>query len=167
MPVLEEGIRLLLERRSIRRFQPKPVPKQLIMRALDIARHAPSAKNRQPWTFIVVYDREKIEKMASAGRGASPLKEAPVAVAVVADPLTSPMTFLLDGSIASTYLWLALHAVGLGAVWVNSLRYDEYHDILGVPRDKVIVSVFAVGFPAEQPPMRNRKPLDGIVKFLE
>lgn len=163
----EEGIRLLLDRRSIRKFQQKPVPKKLIEKAIDIARHAPSAKNLQPWQFIVVYNREKIVEMSKAGRGASPLSRAPVAIAVVADPQTSPITYLVDGAIASTYLWLALHALGLGAVWINSLRYDTYYDILGVDRDKVIVSVFAVGYPAEQPSTRPRKDLDEIIRFLE
>lgn len=165
--MFEEGIRLLLDRRSIRRFQQRQVPKELIKKAIDIARHAPSAKNLQPWQFIVVYNREKIAEMGRAGGGASPLLGAPVAIAVVVDPQASPITYLIDGAILSTYLWLALHALGLGAVWINSLRYDTYYDILGIDRDKVIVSVFAVGYPAERPPPRPRKDLDEIVRFLE
>jgi len=73
----ERLLELLLTRRSIRRFKDTPVGMDVVLRILDVARYAPSAKNRQPWVYIVVSDREVKSRLAGIHEGARPLEGAP------------------------------------------------------------------------------------------
>ncbi|MEM3905002.1 MAG: nitroreductase family protein, partial [Sulfolobales archaeon] len=73
----EELLNFLISRRSIRKFRPDPVPDELILKILDVARYAPSARNSQPWVFIVVKDPEVKRKLANVHVWAKPLENAP------------------------------------------------------------------------------------------
>lgn len=62
------------------------------------------------------------------------------------------------------YFWLALHCMGLGAVWIQTLRrIEEINKLLNVPSNYVPVAIFAIGYPAEKPSARPRRPLEEIV----
>lgn len=160
----EEGCGLLLSRRSIRRYKPDPVGMELILKALDIARFAPSAHNKQPWEFIVVRDRAMLEKLSKVHRWSGPIAGAQAAIIVLADKNQAPDSYLQDGSIAATYLWLSLHCVGLGTVWIYTLQEARaIQEIVGTPEHMFPVAIFPVGFPAEQPKARPRKELKEIV----
>jgi len=115
----------LLSRRSIRRFREDPVPDELIEKALDIARFAPSAHNNQPWVFVVVKDKEKLRKLAEIHRWSKPILGSQLAIIVFSDSKISPRSHLVDGSIVATYLWLALHCLGLSTVWIYTLERAE------------------------------------------
>ena len=162
-----EFIEFLLTRRSIRKFTDEDVPLDLVKRIVDTARFAPSAKNRQPWEFIVVKDRSRLEELSKAYPWAGPLKAAKAAVAVVVDPKTSPVTHLIDGANATMYLLFAAHALGLGGVWINAIASEEMKKILNVPDDKVLLSVVALGWPAEKPEPRPRKNLEEVLHLEE
>ena len=157
----------LLKRRSIRVFRDEDVPLELVLKAIDVARYAPSAGNRQPWRFIVIRDRSRIEALAKILRYSKPLLNAKVAVLVLASKDESPVSHMVDGSIAAMYFWLALHCTGLGAVWIQTLRnVNEILEAVGAPENYVPIGLFAIGWPGEQPVPRDRKPLSEIV-FLE
>ena len=159
----EECIDLLLSRRSIRRFAREAVSDDLICRIVDVARYAPSAKNSQPWEFIVVKDPELKSRLADIHPHAQPIRQAAVAIAVICDPARSPTSYMLDCANATTYLLLAAHAVGLGAVWIQSLRnIDDVRRILKIPESKVPVAIVAVGRPAESP-----KPFQVLFTFRD
>lgn len=161
---MEECLKLLLSRRSIRVFENREVSDELIKRILDVARYAPSAKNSQPWEFIVVRDEEVKRRLASIHRYAYPLQGAPVAIAVLCNPKLSPDSYLVDCANATIYLMLAAHALGLGTVWIQSLRnVKEINEILGAPEDRVPVALIALGWPAERPEARPRRELKEIV----
>jgi len=154
----------LLTRRSIRVFEEKEVPIDIVLKAIDIARYAPSAKNIQPWAFIIVKDRGILNKLAELHPGAAPLRRAPIAVVVLADSQASPVSYLVDGANAAMYLWLALHCLGLGAVWIQTLRnIDEIRKLLNIPENWVPVAIMAIGYPAERPSPKPRKDLSEIV----
>ncbi|MGC9107175.1 MAG: nitroreductase family protein [Infirmifilum sp.] len=157
---------LLLTRRSIRNFQEKDVPEELIVKAIDIARHAPSARNTQPWRVLIIRSRDLLDKLSRVAPGARPLLRAPLGIGVVVMPEESPLTFMIDGSIFTTYLWLALTSLGLGAVWINTLRWPQYAEILGIPEDEVLLAILAAGFPAESPAPRPRKKLEDLLTWL-
>lgn len=142
---MEECLKLLLSRRSTRVFEDKEVSDELIKRILDVARYAPSAKNSQPWEFVVVKDEEVRRKLASIHRYAYPLQRAPVAIAVLCNPKLSPDSYLVDCANATIYLMLAAHALGLGTVWIQSLRnIKEINEILGAPEDRIPVALIAL-----------------------
>jgi len=71
---VEDHLEFLKSRRSIRRFKEEKPPLELILKAIDVARYAPSAKNSQPWRFIIIDDPEVKTKLAEIHLWARPLK---------------------------------------------------------------------------------------------
>ncbi len=159
-------LEFLKTRRSIRKFKPKQVPEDLILKILDIARYAPSAHNSQPWRFIVVKDPKIKEELANIHGGAKPLHNAPQAIVVVSDKNASPSSYLIDGANATIYIQLAAHALGLGTVWIQTMRnIKDIQRILDLPENLVPVAILAIGYPDEQPKIRERLPLEKLVYY--
>ena len=155
-------LELLIKRRSIRNYQDKDIPFDILLKIIDVARYAPSGKNRQPWEFIVITERSILDKLGAVRQPSSnPLFKARAAIAVVTDPQAS--THLLDGACATLYLWLAATALGLGAVWINPAERKEMYEILRIPKEKHLLSILAIGWPAEQPKEKKLKKLSEIV----
>ncbi|MCC6034524.1 MAG: nitroreductase family protein [Desulfurococcaceae archaeon] len=160
----ENLLEFLKSRRSIRKFKPQSPPRDLVLKAIDVARFAPSARNSQPWRFIIVEDTEIKSKLASIHIYASPLKNAPLAVVVVCHVDESPTSYMLDCANATIYFLLAVHALGLGAVWIQTLRnIEEIRSILGIPENVIPVAIIALGYPDESPSPKPRKPLEEVV----
>ena len=143
-------------RRSTRRYLDKPVPDELVTELLQAAMTAPSAHNEQPWRFLVVKNREMLEKVAAANRNAAMAAKAGLGILVCGDPelaKTKDMT-PLDCSNASMSILLAAHALGLGGVWTASYpeaeRMANYRSIFGIPESIIPFSFICLGWP-EQP----------------
>ncbi len=159
-----EVFEAIKSRRSIRKYTKDPVPEGLIVKILDAGRWAPSASNRQPWSFIVLKDEEVRRKIAEATTYGKFLAEAPLGIAVVVDPQASTHP-VEDGAIAAQNMLLAAHALGLGACWIgsyNSFYEEKIKTILSIPKNKRLLSIISIGFPAESP-TRTRKELRQIV----
>lgn len=157
---------LLVTRRSVRQFQERDVPDEVVKEVLEVARWAPSARNAQPWRVVVVKNRELLTKLGSVAPAAAPLGRCSVAFGVVVKPEEAPVTFLVDGAILATYIWLSLHAHGLGGVWINTLRRPEYAELLGLQPGEVLVALIAAGYPAEQPAPRPRKSVEELTTWI-
>ncbi|MEM0240981.1 MAG: nitroreductase family protein [Desulfurococcaceae archaeon] len=154
----------LKSRRSIRKFKDQPPSLEKVLKALDIARFAPSAKNAQPWRFIVITDPEVKSKLSRIHPAAKPLERAPLAVVVACNIDESPVSYMLDCSAATVYFLLAAHALGLGTVWIQTMRnIENIREILGMPASAVPIAILAVGYPDESPEPPPRKPLESIV----
>ncbi len=170
-------------RRSIRRYQDRPVEEEKLLAILDAVRMAPSWANMQCWRLVVVKDkamREKISELsfvesffAPKGYKSNPSKkalaEAPVVIVLCADPAQSGVLweqnyYLVDTGIASENLMLAARAQGLGTVFVGVFEKEKLRSLLNIPASIRIIGLFPVGYPQEEkkdgPP---RKPLDEIV----
>ncbi|MCD6114019.1 MAG: nitroreductase family protein [Thermoprotei archaeon] len=157
-------LKFLLTRRSIRKFKKKPVDLNLVLKILDVARYAPSAKNSQPWEFIVVTDEAVRERLSRIHMWASPIRKAPIAIVVVCDKDASPTSYHVDCANATMYIMLAAHALGLGTVWIQTLRnIDEIKEILKIPEGKIPIAILALGWPDEKPEPKPRKRLEEIV----
>ncbi|MCD6383218.1 MAG: nitroreductase family protein [Thermoplasmata archaeon] len=146
-------------RRSIRRFRKEEVPQESVDRMLKAAFKAPSSRGRRPWHFIVVKDREMLERLSQAkqGGGAKGLEEASVGIVLVAEERRSGV-WVEDLSVAATYLLLSATALGLGSFWIqirgryreNGESSEEYvKDLLGIPPGYRVLSIIAVGLPGE------------------
>ena len=160
-------IEALLKRRSVRVFKDAEVPLDMILKAIEVARYAPSAGNKQPWRFVIIREGEKLKDLAKILRYSRPLMNAKVAVMVLANKDESPTSYMVDASLAAMYFWLALHCIGLGAVWIQTLRnVNELLEFVNAPQNYVPVALFAIGWPAEQPEPKERKPLSEIT-YLE
>ena len=124
-------------RRSIRRYTKDPVSLDLVEKILDAGRWAPSASDRQPWSFIIIKDKEVKRKVAEASTYGKFLADAPLGIVVVIDPQLSPRSGgVEDGVIATQNMLLAAHALGLGTCWIgsyNSVYEEKVKTILSIP----------------------------------
>jgi nitroreductase len=164
-----EAIRL---RTSVRGYRPDPVEPEKLRRVLDAARLAPSGKNGQPWTFVVITDRETRQRLVAACKGQSYVAEAPVVVAACGreDLAYQKMggywnSLPVDIGIAFEHLMLAAAAEGLGTCWIGAFIEDEVRGILGVPAEQKIVALTPLGYPSGDRAVRPRKPLEEILMY--
>lgn len=154
-----DGMELLGTRRSIRHFSPDEVPTSLLDSVLESCRLAPSARNTQPCAFAVVRDPDLRARLALLrGDSSAPIAQAPVAIAISSDPAISPRP-VEDGCIATYHLLLAAWAHGLGSCWIGGLDRLEAKEFLGIPQGHYLATVTPIGFPAESPPVRERRPI--------
>lgn len=213
---LNELGELIKTRRSIRKFQDKPVPEGLLIKALELASWAPNGGNFQPWRFLIVSNKELIHKMADAVKAKTELmtswpeakqfgemmerwrktsdffRSAPVCIAVLMGKYSSPADQVLrargesdpmareirgyrqigNSSLQSvagaiTYLLLVLHYFGLGATWMAGPQQakKEIEELLKIPGEWDFVNLIPVGYPAESPDLRPRKPIMEVIQF--
>lgn len=160
----------IMTRPSIRTYQDRPVGSDTVELLLLAAMAAPSAMNRQPWTFVVVDDKALLQQFADSLQYAKMAASAPLAVVVCADlsrnPGASGEWWVMDASAASENLLLAAHAVGLGAVWTGvyprSERVKAVRDILKLPEYVVPLNVIPIGYPADYPEPKQKWNPDNI-----
>lgn len=150
-----EALECIASRRSIRRYEPRPVDEELVEALLAAAMAAPSAGNQQPWRFVVVRSRETLMRMTSTSPYAEMLPEAGLAIVICGDTtnLRHPDMWQHDCAAATQNLLLAAHALGLGAVWLGYYPHTERSgplaELLGIPEHVLPLSVVSVGHPAE------------------
>ena len=155
-----EVLEAIKTRRSIRKYKKDPVPQEKINKILDAARWAPSGHNSQPWEFIILRDANVRKDLAKVLPFGGFMADAPLGIAVVVDPAASfhPID---DGAAATQNILLATHTLGLGGCWIGTSNtpYEEAaKDVLGVPKEKILLSVVPIGYP-DQSPERTRKEL--------
>jgi len=163
---------IIKNRRSIRAYSGEPVEQEKLEAVLEAARLAPSARNRQKWQFIVVTDKAdpKIKAaMADACFNQPSVEQAPVCIAVV-DEEPGMMTCgqpvdAIDASIALSFLLLKAEEEGLGTCWLGYFDAAKVKAALGIPENMSVVAVTPLGYPAESPGARPRKPLGEIVRY--
>lgn len=146
----------IFERRSIRKYQDKKVETEKIEKLLQAAVAAPSAGNEQPWHFIVIKDRERLDHLAEIHSYAKMLKDAPLAIAVCADLNKQKHQgfWVQDCSAATQNILLEAEALDLGAVWLGcypaEAREKLVSDYLGVPDNIKTLSLVSIGYPAQE-----------------
>lgn len=171
IPSPEATLVLLKERRSIRRYQPDPVPEEMVEQILDAGRCAPSASNRQPWSFVVVQDRAVLQQVAQHAayffiRWAH-VAEAPLLIALCGNAGSAIYRRYLheDIGLAGGQMMLQAKALGLGTCWLGGLDREAIAATLKLPEEVELVGLLTVGFPAEEPPPTPRKSLAEIVHY--
>lgn len=147
---------LISNRRSIREFKPQPVEKEKIDSLIEAALRSPSSRGINPWRFIVIEDRTILEKLSGAKpHGADFLKNAPLGIVVCGDMSKSDV-WVEDASIASVFIHLAAHDLGLGSCWIqirkrehnSSKSADVYvKELLNIPDNIMVESIIAIGYP--------------------
>jgi len=212
---------LIKSRRSIRNWQDKPVPEQLLLDAIELGTWAPNGGNQQNWHFYIICNKDTIKTIAEAVQSGMsymsswpemaqarpapppgspppaprmPLSAAPAIIAVGTKKASNPMTEAMakraqddsraaemlkwantvdsriqSVSAAISYLLLALHQAGLGAVWMTGplpQSKGEIEKILDVPKTMDIVALIPVGYPAESP-SRDRKPVTEVCTVID
>jgi nitroreductase len=157
-----DAIEAILTRRSIRKYQDKPVPEELIRQLLGAAMMAPSARNAQPWQFVVIDDPEMLRQAAQINPNAHMAAHAPVAILVCGDLdlELSQGYWVVDCAAAVQNILLAAHALGLGAVWTGVYprrdRMEGLGRLVGVPENIMPHSLVVLGYAADQPASADR-----------
>lgn len=153
----------LLSRRSIRKYENRRLPKELITMLLQAAMNAPSACNQQSWHFIVIEDREKLNELSNIHDGYNTMKNAPLVILVCGEPGTAKLECFLDQDCAAATenILIAAEALGLGALWmgVNQTSPGDtviIRNVLNIPDEIKPFSFVALGYPSEQPQTRNK-----------
>ncbi len=159
-----EFLKAVESRRSIRKYKPEGIGKENLKKILDAARFAPSAKNIQPYRFILVDDRETLSRLAIACRNQTFIGEAPLVIVACANPSAAYNTLggsgnsaYLDTAIAMEHLVLAAADLGLGTCWIGAFSEGDVKKVLGVPADWRVVALTPLGKPAEKPAARPKK----------
>ena len=159
---------LAKSRRSIRKYQRKPVEPEKIDTLVEVLLRAPTSRGKNSWDFVVVTDSALLQKLSSAKpHGASFLKNAALGIVVCANPQISDV-WIEDASIASTFIHLAAASLGLGSCWIQ-IR-ERMHDdtqtaeayiseILNLPAHIKVVSIVAIGYPDERKSAHPRESL--------
>jgi nitroreductase len=161
------GDELLNSRRSVRKFQDRHIPKDVLQKLFELCRYAPTSRNSESYYFIAVHDREKINYLASLReKSSAPIARAPMAVAVCSDPGLSKR-HIQDGCIAAYHFTLAAWNFGLGTCWIGGMDREEVKQCLAIPKEHYVATVTPLGYPAEQPKMRPRKPASQYVKVIK
>ncbi|HIE23642.1 MAG TPA: nitroreductase family protein [Candidatus Korarchaeota archaeon] len=162
----------ILGRRSIRRFQPDPVPEEDLRRILEAATWAPSAGNRQSWEFVVVKDPNRKRDIARAALGQWFIAEAPVVVVVCANMDRSASRYgdrgrklycIQDTAAAIQNMLLVAYSMGYGTCWVGAFDEGSVAKIINAPSGVRPVAIIPIGKPAESPGPRSRIPLEKVV----
>jgi nitroreductase len=154
-------------RRSIRRFENRPVPQDLVKKILEAGQWAPSACNRQDWKFIII-DSEEVKGKLLKETTAYFVGKAPLLILVIYSNRTDNLEYkdhLLTAAMSVQNMQLAAYALGLGSCCVNNLPIkSRLRKILNIPRHYDPVSLICLGFPEAVPkPLKRKDTLDEII----
>lgn len=158
---------LIINRRSTRKFTEEPLTPEQVELIIKSALMSPASKSSNPWQFLLVEDKEMLEKLSQCKKSGSKLiAGCALAVIVLADPLTSDV-WIEDSSITSIMMQLQAEDLGLGSCWVQIReRYttadtpsDEYiKELFDIPMQLQVLSIIALGHKAqERPPFDEEK----------
>ncbi len=160
---MEHLLNCILTRRSIRKYRDCQIPKNLIQNLLQAAMSAPSACNEQPWHFIVIEERDILNRLSAIHSGFQVLKESPLAILVCGEPEAAVLNFYWeqDCSAATENILIAAQACNLGAVWLGiNPRGGEDSEtivkILDIPEHIKPFSLVSIGYPAQTLEPSNR-----------
>jgi nitroreductase len=160
------------KRRSIRQFSDQPVPDDHLQHILEAANRAPSAGNLQAYEIYVIKDTKTRQRIARDAYDQAFITQAPLVLAFCTHAERARGRYgqrgvelyaIQDATIACTFAMLAAAAQGLGTVWVGAFDTAAVKVVLGAPDGIEPVSLLPVGFPAEEPDERVRRPLDELV----
>jgi nitroreductase len=143
-------------RRSIRKYKQQAVEREKIQKILQAAMQAPSAGNQQPWEFIVVEDKQRLEQLSLVSPYAGPVKNAPLTIVVLANKsaMKFPENWQMDLSAATENLLLEAVHLGLGAVWLGiapvAKRMDNIRTLFALPDYIEPFAMVAIGYPQDK-----------------
>lgn len=186
---MNETLKTILNRRSIRAYQPEQIKEPELQAILEAGRFAPSGMNSQPWHFSVIQQKELLEKInvtikeglsksgnpqfaeRAKNENFSIFYHAPTLIIVSADPKVATPQY--DSAIAMGYMFLAAASLGVGSCWINAIAMSFNGEsgkamlkTLAVPEGYTIYSAGAFGYPAvENPAPPQRK--EGTVSVIE
>jgi len=155
---------ILIKRRSVRKYKNKEVEEEKVDKLIKAVLLSPTSKNKCPWEFIIVKDKEILENLSKAKeKGILFLKGAPLAFVILGDDEISDV-WIEDTSIAATIVQLTAESIGLSSCWsqireryYNSEKTAEKYvqEILNIPENKRVECIIGIGYPNEEKEPHN------------
>jgi len=162
---VNDAIETIMTRTSVRSFTDRAVSTDTIEMLLRAGMAAPTAVNLQPWHFVAITDRAKLDELAGTTRQSKMLQEATLAIVVCGDmnkAMEGPgqAYWVQDCSAATENILLAAHALGLGAVWTGVYPIEErvasISQVVHLPENLIPLCTIVMGYPAEQPQPKDK-----------
>jgi nitroreductase len=161
---MDKRLSAIFNRRSIRKYQPDEIDQTDIQSLLEAAMAAPSACCKDPWRFVVIQDKEMLNKMAEGLPNGPFLTQVPLAITVCGDiekAHDNLLSYMLqDCSAAIQNILLAADMMGLGACWLGihprENRIAHLRSLLELPENIIPIGVVVIGKPVNHPEARTR-----------
>ena len=153
-----EAVRTVL---AVRQYQERPVPPEVVRRIVEAGHLTGSAKNAQPWYFIVVENRETLRQLGALARTGPYTAQAPLAIAVVIENTSFGVS---DASRAIQSMILTAWSDGVGSNWVGFQGMTEVKALLGIPEELSLLALLPFGYPVQATGQgkKQRKPLSEV-----
>jgi len=162
---MNDFIRLIKDRRSVRQYLDRPIGKRILEEIVDAGRLAPSARNIQPWKFIVVTDRGKLEKIAGYVEWGDFIKDSAACIVVCGEK--GVKRYAEDCCLAAGNMILAAKSLGIGSCYVAALGKDigNVRELLEIPGDQEIVCFLPLGYFEKNPEPHDKKKLKDLISW--
>ncbi len=160
-----QTLQALKKRCSVRTFNAKPIPRNLVEELIDCARLAPTARNIQPWEFVVITKKDTLQELGSLADNGSFIKDSACCIAVCCE---ETKYYLEDGSAATENILIAAYDLGLSSCWVAGDKKpyaDKVKELLGVPSDLKLVSLIPLGYSDAKPSLPSKKSLNDVIHW--
>jgi len=163
-------LNLSRNRQAVKKFADRRVPPEVLGRILECARNAPSAREDQPWRFVVVQDALTRHQMARAAFQGDLIRSAPVLVVGCARVHSNiagsgRASHPVDLAAATEAMVLAAADMSLATAWITGFREGEIRSLLGIPTDVPVVSLLAIGFPDGFQRLPARRPAEECIAW--
>lgn len=158
-----EAIECIKSRRSVRSYNDKNIDKETLRDIIDCARLATTARNEQPWEFIVVKDKASLKKLADIAPNGGFLSGANAGIAVISK---DAKYYLEDGCAATENILLAARAYGIGTCWIAGAKKDYEQEVLehlDIPQGYKLVSLISMGYTDEFPEAHGKRELQDVL----
>jgi len=174
---MNDVIENIYTRRSVRAFEDKKIPKELLETIADVARYAPSGMNRQEWRFTVVQNKDLVRKLAKViteelDRGPDYNFYGADTLVITSAPRDAKYA-VEDCACALENMFLAAHSFGIGSVWINQLKgicdVPEVRAVLNelnIPAENICNGIAALGYEKTEPKGKVEKKNDVIDYYL-
>jgi nitroreductase len=160
-----DALTAIATRRSVRKFISKPVPQEILESIVDAGRLAPTARNEQPWEFIVITDRGTLKKIGEATDTGKFIVDAGACIAVIC---RDTKYYLEDGCAATENILIAATALGVQSCWVAGDKKPHCQNVLAllnVPPQYNLVSLLALGYTDGEIKTYIKRTLDRVLHW--
>lgn len=160
----KDAFSVIHSRKSVRHFTGAPVSKADLEKIVKAGMAAPTAGNKQPWSFIVITERKTLDDLAAGLMNARMLSKAGAAIVVCTEQEKANGKLrdlaITDAALAGQNILLAVEALGLGGVWTAANPYEDrvkvVKSVLKIPADVIPLNVIAIGYPAGEDQPKNK-----------
>lgn len=162
-----DAIEAIKKRRSVREYKDKTISKEILQNLVDAARFAPTARNVQPWEFVVITHPDTLKKIGALAENGRFMAQAKACIAVFC---ADTKYYLEDGCAATQNLLVSATALGIGSCWVAGDKKpycEQVSSLLNVPASFKLVSLIALGYPEKEESLRvtDKRSLEEVIHW--